>query len=137
MQTVSEIEQDFVKLELNREAQLTDLRDAFVGMNDSLDLGSDMERAIRSATVVEQALGGISRRLWDDPFEWTLPEAFPTRQKAFEYLSEVRMLRRSTFAAFRNDDELDRLIPAPIEMRSIRDVLLDALTRSRAILDAR
>ncbi|HLA94383.1 MAG TPA: hypothetical protein VK612_01590, partial [Pyrinomonadaceae bacterium] len=32
------------------------------------------EYLLRSAASVEQTFGGITRRLWDDPFEWTLPE---------------------------------------------------------------
>lgn len=134
MLTVSEFEQAFACLELSIAAEMTDLRDLPVAFTDDGIATSPKVNAIRSAAVLEQALGGISRRLWDDPFEWTLPEAFPTHQKAFEYLSEIRMLRRSTFAAFKTDEELDQLIPAPIEMRSIRNILLDALERSRAML---
>ncbi|QQS33287.1 MAG: hypothetical protein IPM50_01535 [Acidobacteriota bacterium] len=132
---MSQLEQAFAGLEQSIEAALTNHRNDPVSVTQDGIAISPTAKVIRSAAVLEQALGGISRRLWDDPFEWTLPEAFPTDKQAFEYLSEVRSLRRSTFAAFKHNDDLDRLIPSPIEMRSIRDVLLDALTRSRAILD--
>ena len=33
------------------------------------------ECVLRGAAVVEQAFGGITANLWDDPFEWTLPVA--------------------------------------------------------------
>ncbi|HEX8354539.1 MAG TPA: hypothetical protein VF611_16660, partial [Pyrinomonadaceae bacterium] len=36
------------------------------------------EHLLRSAAAVEQTFGGITVNLWDDPFEWTLPESMPT-----------------------------------------------------------
>ena len=36
------------------------------------------EHILRSAAAVEQTFGGITVSLWDDPFEWTLPESLPT-----------------------------------------------------------
>jgi hypothetical protein len=83
---------------------------------------------------LEQAFGGISRRLWDDPFEWTLPEAVSSKESAHTYLEEVIRLRKDALSAIRSDEELDRLIPAPIEMRPIRDILADALRRSKTTL---
>ena len=35
-------------------------------------IGSRMRSA--SAGTIEQTFGGITANLWDDPFEWTLPE---------------------------------------------------------------
>src|SRR3712207_7579473 len=35
------------------------------------------EHVLRSAAAVEQTFGGITVNLWDDPFEWTLPESLP------------------------------------------------------------
>jgi hypothetical protein len=29
---------------------------------------------LRSAAAIEQMCGGLTANLWDDPFEWTLPE---------------------------------------------------------------
>jgi hypothetical protein len=95
-----------------------------------------LERAIRSAAILEQVFGGISRRLWDDPFEWTLPEAISSKESAHTYLEEVIRLRKEAMAAIRSDEELDRLIPAPSQMCPIRDVLNDALRRSQNILSA-
>jgi len=48
---------------------------------------------IRSAAVVEQCFGGITSRLWDDPFEWTLPETLTGSKQVLEYLSEVKEAR--------------------------------------------
>ena len=49
------------------------------GKSNSLPLHSCGEHLLRSAAVVEQTFGGITTNLWDDPFEWTLPETLPTR----------------------------------------------------------
>ena len=32
------------------------------------------EYILRSAATVEQTFGALTTRMWDDPFEWTLPE---------------------------------------------------------------
>ncbi|MCV4777710.1 hypothetical protein OFM21_33535, partial [Escherichia coli] len=43
------------------------------------------EYLLRAAAAVEQTAGGITRRLWDDPFEWTLPEKLSTKELVAEY----------------------------------------------------
>src|ERR687896_365924 len=52
------------------------------------------EHLLRSAAAVEQTFGGITVNLWDDPFEWTLPEALPTGEQVVEYLGEAEATRR-------------------------------------------
>src|ERR671921_956383 len=47
------------------------------------------EHLLRSAAAVEQTFGGITANLWDDPFEWTLPESMKTPMRVAEYLGEV------------------------------------------------
>ena len=55
------------------------------------DLGRTMtmfsvgEYVLRSAGKVEQTFGGITTRLWDDPFEWTLPEKLSTVSLITQY----------------------------------------------------
>src|SRR5437867_12577456 len=44
---------------------------------------------IRSAAMVEKTFGGITTRLWDDPFEWTLPEKLSDKESILTYLDEV------------------------------------------------
>src|SRR5919205_1426614 len=61
------------------------------------------EHLLRSAAAVEQTFGGITVNLWDDPFEWTLPETLNTPQLVVEYLNEVELTRRRGFALFRGD----------------------------------
>ena len=87
------------------------------------------EYILRSAAAVEQTSGGITTRLWDDPFEWTLPEELSTRDKVLNYLGEVETSRRSAFQFLKSDDDLNKEIPAPSARRPIFDLLLETLCR--------
>ena len=88
------------------------------------------ENIVRSAAVVEQAFGGITTRLWDDPFEWTLPEELSSVAKVTDYLNEVEIFRSDGINFLANDDDLRKQIPAPSEFRPILDILLEALSLS-------
>jgi len=88
------------------------------------------EFLIRSAANVEMTFGGITRRLWDDPFEWTLEESMESKEKILEYLSEVREMTRQGFIFIGSDENLLREIPAPSELRPIVEVLLESLCRA-------
>ena len=88
------------------------------------------EYILRSAGAVEQTFGGIMSRLWDDPFEWTLPEELSTIEKISEYLAEVEETRRKGFAFFASDEDLKREIPAPEKLRSIFEILLETVARA-------
>lgn len=88
------------------------------------------EFILRSAASVEQTFGGLTTRLWDDPFEWTLPEAMPTNADIIEYLGEVEATRLRGLGFFRSDDDLKREIMAPDVLRPIADVLLDTIARA-------
>src|SRR4028119_726260 len=55
------------------------------------------EYVLRSAGAVEQTFNGVATKLWDDPFEWTLPEALSDNQKIKEYLNEVETARKRGF----------------------------------------
>lgn len=88
------------------------------------------EYLLRSAASVEQTFGGITTRLWDDPFEWTLPEKLSTTSHVAEYLGEVESARQKGFAFLNSDDDLSKRIPAPTEIRSIFGILTDTLVRA-------
>lgn len=88
------------------------------------------EYVLRSAAIVEQAAGGITTRLWDDPFEWTLPEKLSTRRSIIEYLDEVEQTRRRAFDAIASDADLSRQIPSPERLRSLFQILVDAAVRA-------
>ena len=112
--------------------------------SDLIGIYSFGEYILRSAGRVEQTFGGITTRLWDDPFEWTLPEELSTKKKIFEYFSEVEATRKLGFAFFKSDEDLMKEIPAPEQMKPIFDVLLDTLidasilqSRALSALDAK
>src|SRR5215204_499854 len=89
------------------------------------------EHLLRSAAAVEQTCGGIAVNLWDDPFEWTLPEALPTGERVVEYLDEAEATRRRAFALFTSDRDLLREIAAPPgEMRTLFSLLTETLVRA-------
>ena len=96
----------------------------------SMAMFSCGEYLLRSAAAVEQTFGGITTRLWDDPFEWTLPEKLSTPDAVVEYLNEVEATRSSAFKFFRSDEDLTKKIPAPEDLRSIFDLLLDTISRA-------
>ena len=88
------------------------------------------EYLLRSAASVEQTFGGITTRLWDDPFEWTLPEKLSNTSLVAEYLGEVDSARKKGFAFLRSDEDLNKRMPAPTEIRSIFEILTDTLVRA-------
>ena len=100
------------------------------------DLGQTMtifsvgEYVLRSAGKIEQTFGGITTRLWDDPFEWTLPEKLSTIELIAEYLGEVEATRSNGFALLKSDEDLRREIPAPVKMKTIFEVLLETVARA-------
>ena len=88
------------------------------------------EYILRSAGAVEQTFGGITSRLWDDPFEWTLPEELSTTAKILEYFAEVETTRQKGFAFFTSDEDLKKEMPAPEKLKSIFEILLETVARA-------
>lgn len=88
------------------------------------------EYVLRSAGVVEQTFGGITIKLWDDPFEWTLPEALSTNEKILEYLDEVEETRIKGFRLFQTDEDLRRELPAPEKLKTLFELLLETLAKA-------
>ena len=101
-----------------------------VTMQNSMSPASIGEFLLRSGAMVEMAFGGITTRLWDDPFEWTLPEALSNAAAINEYLDEVVVTREKGLAFIGSDDNLSRQIPAPKKMRSLAAILIDAHGRA-------
>ena len=100
------------------------------GKSNSLPLHSCGEQILRSAAVVEQTFGGITTNLWDDPFEWTLPETLPTSDKVAGYLDEVEETRKHGFQLFKSDADLLKEIMAPSGHTQLLPLLLDTLARA-------
>jgi hypothetical protein len=88
------------------------------------------EFLVRSAAAVEQTFGGLTRRLWDDPFEWTLPEELSDHRAIAAYLDEVRETRIKGFEFILEDEDLFRMIPAPETLTSIANILLATLEKA-------
>ena len=89
------------------------------------------EHLLRSAAAVEQTFGGITANLWDDPFEWTLPEALPAPSHVAAYLKEVEATRQRGFARLTTDASLRKEIMLPSgEMQTLCALLLETLARA-------
>ena len=89
------------------------------------------ESVLRSAAAVEQTCGGLLSNLWDDPFEWTLPETLSTIERVVSYLDEVENTRQHAFAGFESDGELLKDVPLPSgEFQPLFKVLLETLLRA-------
>lgn len=110
----------------------TDDAQLFVRVADkgTLSGASVGEYILRSAAMVEKTFGGITTRLWDDPFEWTLPEKLSDKAAVLNYLDEVEATRAKGFAFFTSDDDLRREIPAPEKLTPIIDILLDTIVKA-------
>jgi len=85
---------------------------------------------LRSAAVIEQMCGGLTANLWDDPFEWTLPETLSNTDRIIEYLSEVDVARQRAFNSIRDDSALTKYISAPTGERQLVNLLLETLVKA-------
>ena len=88
------------------------------------------ENILRSAAVVEQTCGGLTSNLWDDPFEWTLPETLSSADRVVEYLSEVDAARQRAFSSITDDSALTKYISDPSGERLLISVLLETLVKA-------
>ena len=89
------------------------------------------EHLLRSAAAVEQTFGGITVNLWDDPFEWTLPESLPRPSDVARYLEEAEATRRRAFEFLRSDEDLSKEIAAPPGgMRTLFALAAETLARA-------
>src|SRR3977135_2868056 len=89
------------------------------------------EYVLRSAAAVEQTFGGITANLWDDPFEWTLPENVSTVARVIGYLEEVEATRAGPFASFAQDSDLCKEVWVPAgDTRSLIDLLVETLVKA-------
>ena len=98
---------------------------------DNASVATVGENVLKSAAVLEQLFGGLTANLWDDPFEWTLPETLSTSDLIVEYLSEVDDARKRAFSCFVDDAALMKYVMAPSgERRYLLNLLLEALVRA-------
>src|SRR5256714_13277177 len=88
------------------------------------------DHIVRSARIVEQTFGGITANLWDDPFEWTLPETLITPESVLDYLREVEATRRRGFELIKTEEDLTKEIMTASGARQLLSLLLDTLVRA-------
>jgi len=89
------------------------------------------ENVLRSAAVLEQTFGGLTANLWDDPFEWTLPESLSTAELVTEYLSEVDAARVRAFKSIAGDRDLTKYISGPSgEPQQLLALLVETLIKA-------
>ncbi len=99
-------------------------------LNETYAMFSCGKYILRSAGAVEQTFGGIMTRLWDDPFEWTLPEELSTADLILDYLTEVEETRCRGLSLIATDEDLQREMPAPEKLKTIFEILLDTIARA-------
>jgi hypothetical protein len=98
------------------------------GLNPISSVG---EGVLRCAAAIEQTFGGITSNLWDDPFEWTLPEYLSTPGRVNEHLADVEATRKRAFSSFADDACLLKRVAVPSgETRPLIDLLLETLLRA-------
>lgn len=89
------------------------------------------ESVLRSAATIEQTFGGITSNLWDDPFEWTLPEFLSTPAKILAHLEEVEAVRQRAFSSFADDTCLLKRVATPSqETKLLIELLIETLVRA-------
>jgi hypothetical protein len=89
------------------------------------------ESVLRGAAAIEQTFGGITANLWDDPFEWTLPEYLSTPEKVIDHLNEVEATRLRAFSSFTDDECLEKHIAVPAGgTLPLGQVLLETLQKT-------
>jgi len=128
-QLVDYLDEEFTRLITNLRQLVNSITpDLLYRRPPSITIG---ENLLRSAATLEQTFGGLTANLWDDPFEWTLPETLSTAELVNEYLSEVDEARQRALASIASDEELVRNISGPWdEPRSLFAVLLETLVRA-------
>jgi len=100
-----------------------------------IQLTSIGERVLRAAAAIEQTFGGITANLWDDPFEWTLPEYLTTPAKVLAYLTEVEETRQRAFSSLTDDGCLLKQVAVPSgQTQPLIDLLTSTLRRAAAYL---
>ncbi len=138
-QIVASLDREFARLHVNSCAviQQTSIDLLYAALmqtvspSGSRQLPAIGESVLRCAANIEQTFGGITANLWDDPFEWTLPEYLSTPAKVIDHLSEVEALRNRAFSSFTADDCLLQKIAVPSgETRPLIDLLLETLVRA-------
>ncbi len=130
-QAIEELDRQFAELHTHAAETIRKLSADHLYAKSSGAGDSVGEQILRSAAAIEQSFGGLTANLWDDPFEWTLPENLSTAAKVIEYLDEVEETRRRAFKTFKSDEDLAKEIMTPSGSLEIGKFLLDTFERAR------
>jgi hypothetical protein len=88
------------------------------------------EHLLRAAAATEQTFGGLTANLWDDPFEWTLPETLSTRAYR-RILNRSRSDTATRLSTLRRRHGLAKEIVVPSgEAKKLGALLLETLVRA-------
>lgn len=126
---VNHLEDEFVRLIENLKQLVSSVTaDLLYRRPPNVTIG---ENLLRSAAALEQAFGGLTANLWDDPFEWTLPETLSTPELINEYLSEVNDARQRAFKSIAGDRDLSKYISGPSgEPQQLFVLLVETLVKA-------
>lgn len=132
---VNSLDREFARLYLNSvgiiENTAVDILYTVPARTRMSSLRSVGESVLRYAAAIEQTFGGITANLWDDPFEWTLPEHLTTPGKVADHLAEVEETRKRAFSSFVDDACLLKHVALPTgETRPLIGLLLETLVRA-------
>src|SRR6478672_9382414 len=130
MVLINWLDQEFKRLEIEWRESIRQVDEANLYSQARQKLAPGAEQILRSARIVEQVSGGITANLWDDPFEWTLPETLRTKDKLVAYVEEVRDARARAFQLIKTDADLLKIVMAPSGPTQLMSLLLDALVRA-------
>lgn len=139
-QIIESLDREFARLHLNSSAAIEKLSASLLyAQPPAIDLPNSQTNSIlsvgegmlRSAAVIERTFGGLTANLWDDPFEWTLPEYLSTPQSIKAHLDEVEATRQHAFASFVDDDCLLKNVALPSgESQPLIGLLLETLVKA-------
>lgn len=141
-QIIESLDREFARLHLNSIATIEHLSAGMLyaippatptGLPDANgnSMWSVGEGILRSAAVIERTFGGLTSNLWDDPFEWTLPEYLSTPQSISAHLAEVEATRQRAFGSFPDDNCLLKNIALPSgENQPLIGLLLETLVKA-------
>ena len=134
---IRSLDREFARLHANSIAAVEKISPSVLYLSppelqpDTTATASVGEAILRSAAVVERCFGGITANLWDDPFEWTMPEQLSTPQSIKAHLEEVEAMRQRAFSSFENDDCLLKQVAMPSgERQPLVGLLLETLVRA-------
>jgi hypothetical protein len=132
---VNSLDREFARLHLSSCSAIENTAVEILYMVPARTPGSALrsvgESLLRYAAAIEQTFGGITANLWDDPFEWTLPEHLSTPGKVADHLTEVEKTRKRAFSSFVDDGCLLKHVALPTgEPRPLIGLLLETLVHA-------